>query len=85
MLGNFPTPTMDFLIRWHQKPMGLQFLTPEGQLNPQLLERTGAPYKYGIHCLEVGPVAQIAHARSRSCGDPSCSFVPSHLSFSSAG
>ncbi|CBN79046.1 possible NAD/NADP octopine/nopaline dehydrogenase [Ectocarpus siliculosus] len=52
MLGNFPTPTMDFLIRWHQKPMGLQFLTPEGQLNPQLLERTGAPYKYGIHCLE---------------------------------
>ena len=53
MLGNFPTPTMDFLIRWHQKPMGLQFLTPEGQLNPQLLERTGAPYKYGIHCLEV--------------------------------
>ncbi|CAB1098897.1 unnamed protein product [Ectocarpus sp. CCAP 1310/34] len=53
MLGNFPTPTMDFLIRWHQKPMGLQFLTPEGQLNPQLLERTGAPYKYGIHCLET--------------------------------
>lgn len=53
MLGNFPTPTMDFLIRWHQKPMGLQFLTPDGQLNPQLLERTGAPYKYGIHCLEV--------------------------------
>ncbi len=54
MLGNFPTPTMDFLIRWHQKPMGLQFLTPDGQLNPQLLERTGAPYKYGIHCIEVG-------------------------------
>ncbi|CAN0467939.1 unnamed protein product, partial [Laminaria digitata] len=53
MLGNFPTPTMDFLIRWHQGPMELQFLTPDGQLNPQLLQRTGAPYKYGIHSLEV--------------------------------
>ena len=34
--------------------MGIEFVTPEGKLNPQLVERTGAPGKYGIHCLEVG-------------------------------
>ncbi|CAM9737855.1 unnamed protein product [Choristocarpus tenellus] len=49
MLGNFPTPTIDFLIRWHQKPMELNFISEDGQLNPLVLEQTGAPYKYGIH------------------------------------
>lgn len=80
MLGNFPTPTMDFLIRWHQKPMGLQFLTPDGQLNPQLLERTGAPYKYGIHCIEVGGqgclewclLCGVCLARARQRLKPGC-------------
>lgn len=41
--------------------MCLQFLTPEGQLNPQLLDRTGAPNKYGIHCLEVRVVLRQSH------------------------
>lgn len=68
MLGNFPTPTMDFLIRWHQKPMGVEFLSADGQLNPAVLERTGAPYKYGIHRLEVNndEVYTVATKRSRS-------------------
>lgn len=45
--------------------MGLQFLTPDGQLNPQLLQRTGAPYKYGIHCLEVRYVRPVLWGKAR--------------------
>ncbi|KAF1329785.1 Octopine dehydrogenase, partial [Globisporangium splendens] len=52
MLGNFPTPRIDFMIRWHQQYMGVTFLNADGQLNPQELWRTGAPNKYGIHSLE---------------------------------
>jgi opine dehydrogenase len=52
MLGNFPTPRIDFMIRWHQQYMGVEFLTPEGQLNARELWRTGAPNKYGIHGLD---------------------------------
>uniref|UniRef100_M4BL49 Opine dehydrogenase domain-containing protein n=1 Tax=Hyaloperonospora arabidopsidis (strain Emoy2) TaxID=559515 RepID=M4BL49_HYAAE len=52
LLGNFPTPRIDFMIRWHQRHMGVEFLTPDGQLNARELWRTGAPNKYGIHSLE---------------------------------
>ncbi|OWZ02762.1 hypothetical protein PHMEG_00025617 [Phytophthora megakarya] len=52
MLGNFPTPRIDFMIRWHQQYMGVEFLNPDGQLNARELWRTGAPNKYGIHSLE---------------------------------
>ncbi|RLN96080.1 hypothetical protein BBJ28_00005058 [Nothophytophthora sp. Chile5] len=52
MLGNFPTPRIDFMIRWHQQHMGVTFLNPDGQLNASELWRTGAPNKYGIHSLE---------------------------------
>ncbi|KAJ0404502.1 hypothetical protein ATCC90586_007759 [Pythium insidiosum] len=52
MLGNFPTPRIDFMIRWHQQYMGVTFLNADGQLNAQELWRTGAPNKYGIHSLE---------------------------------
>ncbi|CAH0514760.1 unnamed protein product [Peronospora belbahrii] len=52
MLGNFPTPRIDFMIRWHQQHMGVEFLNPDGQLNARELWRTGAPNKYGIHSLE---------------------------------
>ncbi|KAI9906484.1 hypothetical protein PsorP6_004808 [Peronosclerospora sorghi] len=52
MLGNFPTPRIDFMIRWHQQHMGVEFLKPDGQLNARELWRTGAPNKYGIHILE---------------------------------
>jgi len=52
LLGNFPTPTMDFLIRWHQQFMGVEYLSSDGQLNPLVLEQTGTPYKYGIHNLQ---------------------------------
>lgn len=52
MLGNLPTPTIDFLIRWHQQFMGVDFLASDGQLNPIHLCETGTPYKYGIHTLE---------------------------------
>ncbi|RHY27852.1 hypothetical protein DYB32_006486 [Aphanomyces invadans] len=49
MLGNFPTPRIDFMIRWHQQFMQVQFLNDDNQLNPRELWRTGAPNKYGIH------------------------------------
>ncbi|KAG5183184.1 NAD/NADP octopine/nopaline dehydrogenase [Tribonema minus] len=52
LLGNFPTPTIDFLIRWHQQFMGVTYLNADGQLNPLVLQGTGAPYKYGIHRAE---------------------------------
>ena len=52
MLGNLPTPRIDFMIRWHQRHMGVEFLTPDGQLNARELWRTGAPNKYGIHSLD---------------------------------
>ncbi|KAH7481717.1 Tauropine dehydrogenase [Phytophthora ramorum] len=52
MLGNFPTPRIDFMIRWHQQHMGVEFLNPDGQLNARELWRTGAPNKYGIHSLD---------------------------------
>jgi len=72
MLGNFPTPTIDFLIRWHQQFMGKEFLSADGQLNPMLLSETGCPYKYGIHSIEdlVGTclhkdLANYKHPRSR--------------------
>jgi len=52
MLGNFPTPTLDFLIRWHQQFMGKEYLLPDNQLNALLIGETGSPYKYGIHTLE---------------------------------
>ncbi|CEG50121.1 octopine dehydrogenase [Plasmopara halstedii] len=52
MLGNFPTPRIDFMIRWHQQFMGVEFLSPDGQLNARELWRTGAPNKYGVHTLE---------------------------------
>ena len=31
--------------------MGVTYLNTDGQLNPLELQRTGAPYKYGIHDL----------------------------------
>ncbi|EQC33618.1 hypothetical protein SDRG_08723 [Saprolegnia diclina VS20] len=52
MLGNFPTPRIDFMIRWHQQFMGVQFLNEDSQLNPREIWRTGAPNKYGIHDIE---------------------------------
>ncbi len=52
MLGNFPTPRIDFMIRWHQQFMNVTFLNDDGQLNARELWRTGAPNKYGIHTLE---------------------------------
>lgn len=52
MLGNIPTPRIDFMIRWHQQFMGVEFLNSDGQLNARELWRTGAPNKYGIHSLE---------------------------------
>ncbi|CAM9481053.1 unnamed protein product [Heterosigma akashiwo] len=52
MLGNFPTPTLDHFIRWHQQFMGKEYLGADGQLNPLLIMETGSPYKYGIHTLE---------------------------------
>ncbi|KAM3577292.1 hypothetical protein VYU27_000724 [Nannochloropsis oceanica] len=52
LLGNFPTPAIDFMIRWHQKFMGKEYLLADNQLNPRLLNETGAPNKYGIHCVE---------------------------------
>ncbi len=50
--GNFPTPAIDFMIRWHQQFMGKEYLLADNQLNPQLLQETGAPNKYGIHRVE---------------------------------
>lgn len=52
LLGNFPTPRIDFMIRWHQQFMGVTFLCDDNQLNPQEIWRTGAPNKYGIHDIE---------------------------------
>lgn len=49
LLGNFPTPRIDFMIRWHQQFMDVKFLCDDNQLNPQEIWRTGAPDKYGIH------------------------------------
>jgi len=52
MLGNFPTPTIDNMIRWHQQFMGKEYLLPDNQLNPLLIPETGCPNKYGIHTLD---------------------------------
>mmetsp|Transcript_19229 Transcript_19229/g.38429 ORF Transcript_19229/g.38429 Transcript_19229/m.38429 type:complete len:180 (+) Transcript_19229:3-542(+) len=49
MLGNFPTPRIDFMIRWHQQFMDKNYLMEDGQLNPALLGETGAPNRYGVH------------------------------------
>lgn len=42
------TPSIDFLIRWHQQFMGKEYLLADGTLNPELIEGTGAPAAYGI-------------------------------------
>ncbi|TFJ86461.1 hypothetical protein NSK_002118 [Nannochloropsis salina CCMP1776] len=52
LLGNFPTPAIDFMIRWHQTFMEKDYLLSDNQLNPRLLHETGAPCKYGIHRVE---------------------------------
>jgi hypothetical protein len=52
LMGNFPTPTIDFLIRWHQQFMGKKYLLDDGQLNPDLLAETGTPMKYGMYNIE---------------------------------
>jgi opine dehydrogenase len=49
MLGNFPTPMLDKMIRWHQQWMGKEYLMADNQLNPRLIPETGCPNKYGIH------------------------------------
>lgn len=51
LLDNFPTPRIDFMIRWHQQFMGVEFIKEDNQLNPQEMWRTGAPDKYGIHTI----------------------------------
>ena len=72
LCGNFPTPTIDFMIKWHQQFMGIEFLTNDSQLNPKEMWRTGAPNKYGIHTVEElvetslpKEMRQYRHPRSR--------------------
>ncbi|CAM9320232.1 unnamed protein product, partial [Chrysoparadoxa australica] len=52
ILGNFPTPAINSMIRWHQQYMGIEFLSHDDQLNPLAIPITGSPYKYGIHTIQ---------------------------------
>jgi hypothetical protein len=51
LLGNFPTPKIDFHIMWHQQFMGKKYLV-NNQLNPDAISETGTPAKYGIRTLD---------------------------------
>ncbi|ESS33856.1 NAD/NADP octopine/nopaline dehydrogenase, alpha-helical domain-containing protein [Toxoplasma gondii VEG] len=42
-----PTPSIDFMIEWHQKLMGKEFLK-DGKLNPEMIHETSAPRAYGL-------------------------------------
>ncbi|TDH65557.1 hypothetical protein CCR75_007811 [Bremia lactucae] len=72
LLGNLPTPRIDFLIRWHQQYMDVEFLKPNGRLNPRELWRTGAPEKYGIHSLDDLVSASLPQKASNSHHLRSC-------------
>ncbi|KAL8425598.1 hypothetical protein Efla_004433 [Eimeria flavescens] len=58
---NVPTPTIDLMIQWHQKFMGIEFLK-DGKLNPETLHLTTAPERYGIKTVE-----QLASTTLRKC------------------
>lgn len=46
-----PTPTMDKMIIWHQKFMGVEFIK-DGRLNPETIKLTNSPLRYGVSTLE---------------------------------
>lgn len=56
-----PTPTIDLMIEWHQKFMGVEFLK-DGKLNPEAIHLTTAPARYGITTLD-----QLAATALRGC------------------
>lgn len=45
------TPSIDFMIEWHQNIMGKEFLK-NGKLNPDLLPETSCATAYGFTTLE---------------------------------
>lgn len=57
------TPTIDMMIQWHQKFMGIEFLK-DGKLNPETIHLTTAPARYGITTLE-----QLEATTLRRCGE----------------
>lgn len=47
-----PTPSIDFMIKWHEKHMQKLYLV-DGRLNKETLSSTAAPQAYGISTLEA--------------------------------
>ncbi|OEH73971.1 tauropine dehydrogenase [Cyclospora cayetanensis] len=56
-----PTPTIDLMIKWHQKWMNIEFLK-DGKLNPETIHLTTTPARYGITTVE-----QLAATTLRGC------------------
>ena len=46
------TPTMDTCIFWAQDLMNMKYLEKDGKMNPEAIEDTGCPMKYGINTIE---------------------------------
>eukprot|EP00921_Rhytidocystis_pertsovi_P007906 GHVQ01013082.1.p1 GENE.GHVQ01013082.1~~GHVQ01013082.1.p1 ORF type:complete len:472 (+),score=53.05 GHVQ01013082.1:484-1899(+) len=65
-----PTPSIDFMIEWHQQFMGRQYVI-NGRLNPTTIPETSAPEAYGIKDLD-----QLVRA-SLPCAAEG-SFVPNY-------
>jgi hypothetical protein len=49
-LAGVETPVFDKFIIWHQNLMGKEYLK-DGKMNPELVQETGAPARYGITTL----------------------------------
>jgi hypothetical protein len=50
---NLRTPAIDKMILWHQQFMdGKKFILNNGELNPELINETGTPRRYGFTTIE---------------------------------
>ncbi|KRX04703.1 6-phosphogluconate dehydrogenase, C-terminal-like [Pseudocohnilembus persalinus] len=58
------TPAVDKMIYWHQKFMGREYLI-EGKLNPEFINQTGCPTRYGFKTIE-----EIISYSSQTTGSP---------------
>jgi tauropine dehydrogenase len=53
LLAGVSTPTIDRLIRWAGRVMGVQYLTDNGGLNPRTVQETAAPQAFGFETIEA--------------------------------
>jgi opine dehydrogenase len=53
LLAGVPTPTIDRLIRWAEGVMGVQYLSEDGEFNPNTVRETAAPQAFGFNTIEA--------------------------------